>query len=84
MNEQKEFLDWWNGYDISEDNPYREDSPLYWAWEGFLVGLRVEREVCAKLAEKELHNITVLTSMPLQSSAAWTILQKIRARGEVK
>lgn len=43
-----------------------------------------EREKCAKIAEAELYNTTALTSMPQQSSAAWNILQAIRARGEFK
>ena len=84
MSEQKEFLDWWNGDELSEDNPYREDSPLYWAWEGFLVGLRVEREACAKLAEEQLRNTNAMNSMPPMSQAAWAIWTTIKARGEVK
>lgn len=43
-----------------------------------------EREACAKVAEQELGNTASLTSMPPKSSAAWNILQAIRARGETK
>jgi hypothetical protein len=42
-----------------------------------------EREACAEVAEKELGNTAMLTSMPPKSSAAWNILFAIRARGEV-
>ena len=41
-----------------------------------------EREACAEVAEKELGNTAMLTSMPPKSSAAWNILFAIRARGE--
>lgn len=41
-----------------------------------------EREAINSLAEKELLNTSALMSMPPQSSAAWNILQAIRARGE--
>lgn len=39
-----------------------------------------ERETCAKIADAQLQNIAVLTSMPLKSSAAWSISNAIRAR----
>ena len=52
MNERKKFLKWWDGSELSVGNPYRRESALYWAWEGFLVGRRVEREACAKIADK--------------------------------
>ena len=41
-----------------------------------------EREECAKIAESELNNCIILTSYPAQSSAAYNIANKIRARGE--
>ena len=42
-----------------------------------------EREACETIAQKELGNTTMLTSLPPQSSAAWNILADIRARGKV-
>lgn len=42
-----------------------------------------EREACKAIAEKELGNTAMLTSLPPQSAAAWNILAAIRARGEV-
>ena len=41
-----------------------------------------EREACAAIAEKELGNTAMLTSIPPKSSAAWNILFAIRARGQ--
>ena len=41
-----------------------------------------EREACVAIAEKELGNTAMLTSMPPKSSAAWNILFAIRARGD--
>lgn len=40
-----------------------------------------EREACAEVAEQELLNTSALMSLPPQSSAAWNILNAIRARG---
>jgi hypothetical protein len=40
-----------------------------------------EREACETIAEKELGNTAMLTSMPPQSIAVWNILAAIRARG---
>jgi hypothetical protein len=40
-----------------------------------------EREACKAIAEKELGNTAMLTSLPPQSAAAWNILAAIRARG---
>ena len=41
-----------------------------------------EREVIKQVAEQELLNTSALMSMPPQSSAAWNILNAIRARGK--
>ena len=42
-----------------------------------------ESEACKAIAEKELGNTAMLTSLPPQSAAAWNTLAAIRARGEV-
>ena len=47
-----------------------------------MLAVAAEREACAAIAEKELGNTAMLTSMPPKSSAAWNILFAIRARGE--
>jgi hypothetical protein len=43
------FNEWWNGEMNDEDNPYNEDTPAYWAWEGWLAGRATEKEENAKL-----------------------------------
>jgi len=51
MNEKlrTDFLYWWQFNNVSTDNPYSKDTPQYWAWEGFRVGVKAEREECAEL-----------------------------------
>ena len=29
------FDDWWDADQLTQTNPYSEDSPAYWAWEGW-------------------------------------------------
>ena len=36
----KEFNDWWNADSLIEDNPFRRESPAFWAWEGWQAGLK--------------------------------------------
>lgn len=51
------FSKWWNDDVLLEDNPYSIHTPMYWAWEGWVAGVRAEREACAKvldtMAEKD-------------------------------
>jgi hypothetical protein len=47
----EEFNQWWNSESLTDDNLYPQDSPAYWAWEGWQAGVRAEREACAKLCE---------------------------------
>ena len=47
----KEFNEWWNDNVFVKDNPFRNDSPAFWAWEGWHAGVVAEREACAKIAE---------------------------------
>jgi len=49
----EDFNKWWNadqGYD-GVTNPYRSDSAVYWAWEGWQAAVKAEREACAKVCE---------------------------------
>ena len=41
-----------------------------------------EREACAKIADGQLKNQTLLLTDPPKSGAAWTIAAAIRARGD--
>jgi hypothetical protein len=45
-----EFNNWWNKDLLTEDNPYVEGTPAFWAWEGWLAGVKAERDACVKLA----------------------------------
>ena len=46
------FNDWWNGDNLTKDNPFGKDTPAFWAWEGWVAGVKAEREACAKLAQE--------------------------------
>jgi len=35
-----EFNKWWNGDLDDSTNPYRKDSPIYWAWEGWKAAMK--------------------------------------------
>jgi hypothetical protein len=35
----RNFNDWWNADRLTKTNPFREDSPAYWAWEGWTAAL---------------------------------------------
>jgi hypothetical protein len=67
------FNDWWDGDIQPTDNPFRQDSAAYWAWEGWKAGVKSEREACAKVCEAEGQRIDA----SWQSCAA-----AIRARGK--
>jgi len=53
-NNEQEFHDWWNG-DILPTNPYPKDSPVFWAWAGWQMGVKAEREACAKACDGWMH-----------------------------
>ena len=42
----------------------------------------IEREACAKIADKSLYEFTMVTSNPPKNGAAWSIGNAIRARGQ--
>ena len=46
-----EFNKWWNEDLLTEDNPFVDGTPAYWAWEGWCAGVKAEREACAKVAD---------------------------------
>jgi hypothetical protein len=49
---KKEFDTWWNGDDLTYDNPFEPLTPAYWAWEGWIAGIKAEREACAKVCDE--------------------------------
>jgi hypothetical protein len=44
-----EFNEWWNEDLLTEDNPFVDSTPAYWAWEGWCAAVKAEREACAKV-----------------------------------
>lgn len=48
----EEFNQWWNSESLTDDNLYPQDSPAYWAWEGWQAAMKAEREACAKVVEQ--------------------------------
>ena len=46
------------------------------------LAIALEREACAKEADKRLYDFTMLTSNPPQNGSAWSIASAIRARGQ--
>lgn len=37
-----EFNDWWNDDDMLKENPYNQDTPIWWAYEGWCAAKRME------------------------------------------
>lgn len=45
------FDEWWDGDIDTTDNPYRNSSAAYWAWEGWMAGRKAEQDRCAQIAD---------------------------------
>jgi hypothetical protein len=45
----RDFNNWWNNDLLSVNNPYQEDTPAYWAWEGWQAGVKAAREACCAI-----------------------------------
>jgi hypothetical protein len=43
MSKETEFLEWWDDGEVSCTNPYSKGTPIWWAWEGYLVGVDANR-----------------------------------------
>jgi hypothetical protein len=85
MNDQ--FNTWWDSSELLKDNPYRKDSPAYWAWEGWCAAVLAEREECAKLCETEIRDLYASSNKSSQAkimlyTAADDCAAAIRARGQ--
>lgn len=70
-----DFNQWWNKDDLTNDNLYRKDTPMYWAWEGWQAGVKAEREACAKvldeMAEKDkLSNYYQVAALSIRERGA--------------
>lgn len=43
-NVPEEFNKWWNSDVLTGHNPFKKDTPAFWAWEGWVAGTILERE----------------------------------------
>lgn len=72
----KEFNEWWDS-DWEADCPkpnIRKDSPLWWAYQGWMAGAKAEREACARVCEEH--------SAEIHGYDKHGYADAIRARGE--
>jgi hypothetical protein len=56
----RNFNDWWNADRFTQTNPFREDSPAYWAWEGWTAAL-------ASIGEDAWHAAVLAECMRVES-----------------
>jgi hypothetical protein len=68
----EEFNKWWDNDLLTENNPYVDGTPAFWAWEGWCAAVKAERKACAKLCEPQEEHDDPLT--------AYKIAAAIRAR----
>ncbi len=78
----KEFNKWWNEDLLTEDNPFVDGTPAYWAWEGWCAGVKAEREACAKVCEELVPNMSRIgNEASVWDVATFDCAEAIRARG---
>lgn len=73
------FNRWWNDDALFADNPFNEDTPAFWAWEGWMAGVRSEREACAQICDEQMEWGEINKSMAV---AAGNCADLIRERGQ--
>ena len=79
-----EFNKWWNEDLLTEDNPFVDGTPAYWAWEGWCAGVKAEREACAKVCEKAIASIWEYSPEDVKhtgTNVCNNLAAAIRARG---
>jgi hypothetical protein len=60
-----EFNQWWQGDYDDTDNPYRDDSPAYWAYAGW----QARESEITRLRELAAYRLKLLTKMPIDTFA---------------
>lgn len=75
-----EFNKWWNEDLLTEDNPFCDGTPAYWAWEGWCAGVKAEREACAKVCDRVVEGKDPDDIHSDSQWAALTLAAEIRAR----
>jgi len=76
---KQEFDAWWDDDDLTTDNPFKEETPAYWAWEGWVAGVKAEREACARLAQETICDTHIPTGIAISGAK---VAKLIRARSE--
>lgn len=54
-----EFNEWWDGDDMTDQNPYDMGHPIYWAWEGWCAGIKAERKAWDKVFKEAGLRVTL-------------------------
>ena len=60
----EEFNKWWDNDLLTENNPYVDSTPAFWAWEGWCAAVMVEREACAEVCKKHADVYALLEQNP--------------------
>jgi hypothetical protein len=74
---KQEFDAWWNDDNLTYENPFKEETPAYWGWEGWVAGVKAEREACAKLAQETICDTHIPTGISIYGTK---VAKAIRAR----
>jgi len=65
----EEFNRWWDADELTQTNPYADDTPVWWAWEGWQAAQRsYAREAPARAAYVEIERLRGL----LESAREYT------------
>ena len=48
----EEFNKWWDNDLLTENNPYVDGTPAFWAWEGWCAGVKAKREAIEDLLKE--------------------------------
>jgi hypothetical protein len=78
-----DFNKWWNDNVFTKNNPYTNDTPAFWAWEGWHAAIAAEREACAKVCDEKFA-AEYATGKVDHNEIGWTqaCAIAIRARGD--
>ena len=62
-----EFNEWWNEDLLTEDNPFVDGTPAYWAWEGWCAAVKSERGSWPAEMEAMERQVNILTDALAES-----------------
>jgi hypothetical protein len=79
----EEFNKWWDNDLLTENNPYVDGTPAFWAWEGWCAAVKAEREACAKVCEELVPDMSRTASeASVWDVATFDCAGAIRSRGK--